>query len=283
MKIAISGTNGFVGGRVKKFFTEKGYEIIPITRNDLLNAHLNLIKKVDDADVVIHLSGASLIRRWTRKGKDLIYNSRILTTRNLSNAILEAENPPSILISTSAVGIYQTKGVHSEDEYVYDMGFLGEVCKAWEAEAMRSVLKCRVALFRFGIILDKKEGAFVRMAKIFKAGLGGKIATGKQPMPWVHIEDVLRAYDFAIHNARIHGAVNVASPGVIQSSEYTRMLAKKLHRPHLIPVPGFALRLLYGKGAILLTEGQSVVPKRLLDCGFTFKYPILKDALEELV
>ncbi|NCD40808.1 MAG: TIGR01777 family protein [Bacteroidia bacterium] len=283
MKIGVSGTSGFVGGRVRSFFLNKGDEIITLTRHDLLKDYNSLLEKINTADIIIHLSGASLLRRWSKKNKAVIRSSRINTTRNLTTAIREAERPPSLFISTSAVGIYQSNGVHSEDDFVYDMGFPGQICKNWEAEAMQAVKKCRVAIFRFGIILDKKEGAFAKMVKIYKTGFGGTIASGKQPVAWVHIEDVLRAYEFTMHNPRIHGAVNIVSPGVIQSAEYTRMLARKLHKPHLFPLPGWALRLRYGKGAILLTEGQSVVPKRLLDCGFTFKYPLLKDALDELV
>ncbi len=283
MKIAISGTSGFVGGRLKSFLQEHGYDVINLSREDLLVNSNTLQQKVNDADVVIHLSGASLMRRFTKKNKKLIRQSRIETTRNLATAIQMAEKPPALFISTSAVGIYHSKGVHSEEEFVYDMGFLAKVCKDWEAEAMKAVTRCRVAIFRFGVILDKKQGAFPQMVKLFKSGVGGMIASGKQAMPWVHIEDVLRAYEYAIKNPRVHGSFNIVSPGVLQSAEYTRMLAKKLHRPHLIPAPGWALRLALGKSAQLITHGQSVVPKRLLDCGFTFKYPILKDALEELI
>lgn len=283
MRIAISGTSGFVGGRLKTFCQESGHDVIKINRQDLLQHSSILRQKVTDADVVIHLSGASLMRRFTRKNKSLIRQSRIETTRNLSTAIQMVDRPPALFISTSAVGIYHSKGVHSEDEFVYDMGFLAKVCKDWEAEAMKAVTRCRVAIFRFGVILDKKEGAFPKMLKLFKSGFGGKIASGKQAVPWVHIEDVLRAYEYAIKNPRVHGPFNIVSPGVLQSAEYTRMLAKKLHRPHLVPAPGWALRLALGKSSELITHGQSVVPKRLLDCGFSFKYPILKDALEELV
>lgn len=283
MQIAISGANGLIGSRLTEHFLSQQNQVITITRSDLYGSSKKLSEKIDGCDVVIHLAGAPIMRRHNKKNKNLIYNSRIVTTKNLVAAMAKSQKPAPIFISTSAIGIYSSGHVHSEEEYEYAMNYMAKVCKDWEKEAMVAVAHSRVIIFRFGIVLDKNKGALASIVKLFKYGLGGKIASGKQTMAWVHIKDVISAYDFAIQHSGIHGAYNVVSPGLLKSKEFTKQVARQLHKPHLIPAPTWGLRLLYGKGADLLTIGQSVVPKRLLDCGFQFKYMLLKEALSDLL
>ena len=283
MKIAISGTNGLIGSQLTKHFISQQNQVITITQSDLYGSSEVLSKKIEGCDVVIHLAGSPIMCRHNKKNKNLIYNSRIDTTKNLVEAIAQSQKPAPIFISTSAIGIYSSDHVHSEEEYEYALNYMAQVCKDWEKEAMVAVAQSRVVIFRFGIVLDKNKGALSSIVKLFKYGLGGKIGSGKQTMAWVHIKDVIAAYDFVIQHSGAHGVYNVVSPGLLKSKEFTRQVARQLHKPHLFPAPTWGLRLLYGEGADVLTIGQSVVPKRLLDCGFTFMYPILKDALSNLL
>ncbi len=235
-----------------------------------------------DVDVIIHLAGAPVIKRWTKKHMRRIYDSRILTTGKLTDAMHLMAIPPHTFISASAVGIYPETGVHDERSKAVADNFLGKVCREWEETASRIPVGCRSVMLRFGIILGKDGGALRQMAPPFRLGLGGRIGHGRQMTPWIHVEDALDAIRFAATQKKLEGPVNVCAPEAVDNRRFTKSLAKSLNRPAKIPLPAFMLRLVFGKGAIVLTSGQQVTPARLQENDFTFRFPTLDDALGEI-
>ncbi len=282
MKIAISGTTGFLGGKAASLFQLQGHDVMPLTRMHFRKDAAVLADLLHDVDVIIHLAGAPIIKRWTKKHMRNVYESRILTTRKLTDAMHLMAIPPHTLISASAVGIYPETGVHDERSKAVADNFLGKVCHDWEEAASMVPSGCRSVLLRFGVVLGRDGGALKQMAPPFKLGLGGRIGNGRQMMPWVHVEDALAAIRFASINKQLKGPVNVCAPEAVDNSRFTKTLAKSLNRPAIFPIPAFMLRLVFGKGAIVLTRGQRVTPARLQENSFTFRYPTLEDALGEI-
>lgn len=283
MKAAISGSSGFQGSAVGAMLREMGYEVIPLSRKDLYGSPEGLSEKIRGAEVIIHLAGAPIIGRWTRKYMKEIYDSRILTTRNLANAMEMLEGKPHTFICASAVGIYPTRGSFAEDSTAIAGNFLGKVCQDWEAEASKAPESVRVLNFRFGIVLGKEGGALPKLALPFRLFAGGRIASGKQMVSWVHLQDVLRIFRFALENKALSGPVNITSPQPVTNHQLSQTIARTLGRPAFFPVPAFALRLAFGQGAMMLTEGQQALPKKLQDAGFLFQFPEIKDALKDLL
>ncbi len=279
-KIAIGGASGFLGTRLKNAFTTGGHQVLAIPRDAFNKGVAHMAKLLEGSEAVVHLSGAPILKRWTRKHKNALWASRIDTTKLLSRAISRMDKPPATFICASAVGIYPEHGRHDESSLQYTDGFLGKLCQAWE-EAARTA-PCRVLNFRFGIILDKSGGALKQMALPFKLGLGGVIGSGRQMMSWVHSEDVVRIVHFALENNNLKGPVNVVAPQAVTNKTFTRRLASALKRPALIPIPSLALRLLYGEGASVLTKGQEAIPEKLTANGFRFRFPDLQDALKNI-
>jgi len=235
-----------------------------------------------DVDAIIHLAGAPIIKRWTKKHMRRIYDSRIMTTGKLTDAMHLMAIPPHTLITASAVGIYPDTGVHDERSKAVADNFLGKVCRDWEDAASRVPAGSRSVRLRFGIILGRDGGALKQMVPPFKLGLGGQIGNGRQMMPWIHVEDALAAIQFAATNKHMEGPVNVCAPEAVDNRRFTKTLAKSLNRPARLPLPAFMLRLAFGKGAIVLTRGQQVTPARLRENDFSFRFPTLEDALGEI-
>lgn len=281
-KIVISGASGFVGSHLVEHFEHKGMEVLALGRNDFKKDITQLPGKLEGAHAVIHLAGAPIIKRWTKAHKEAIYHSRVDTTNLLVEAIKETKVKPGILISTSAVGIYEDDKEHTEESEALSDGFMGEVCKDWEASALGARPYTQVAIFRLGIVLGKGGGALQTMLPLFKAGLGGKIGDGHQGFSWIHLKDLIRAYDFVMEN-NLDGVYNLTAPQPVSNAAFTHELAEALNRPAAIPVPEFGLKLLYGEGAQALTAGAFVRPAKLISSGFSFKYPVLKEALEDIV
>jgi uncharacterized protein len=282
MNILISGSTGLVGQKLKEALIRSGHMVTGIGRADFSGPEDALNTKVGQADVVINLSGAPIVARWTESYKKEIMDSRILTTRRLVKAIKNVPAKPRLLISTSAVGIYPEGGEFSESNARYGEDFLAEVCKAWEAEALKASPETKVAVFRLGVVLDRKGGALQKMLPAFRLGLGGPIAGGKQGFSWIHIDDLINAYLFVIEK-QLDGVFNLSAPQATDNAGYTRALGKVLGRPVFFPIPAFGLRLLYGEGATALTSGQKALPERLLQEGFVFKFPEIEAALADLV
>ncbi len=282
MKISISGASGFLGGHLSNYFNKQGYEVIALKRSDFSKDAAALAEKIEGSAVVIHLAGAPIAKRWTVKYKQQIYDSRVLTTRKLVDAMQQMPAPPDCFICASAVGIYADEGVHGESSTGFSDGFLGKVCFHWEAEAVRAKPLCRTLMFRFGIILGKDGGALQKMALPFKMGLGGRIASGKQMMSWIHVDDVPGIVGFAISNTGLDGPVNICAPEAVSNRVFTKALAKALRRPAIFPVPTFMLQLVFGQGAVVLTGGQAARPGKLLEHGYRFRHPDIDEALQHL-
>jgi hypothetical protein len=279
--IAITGATGFVGTSLTKYFSNLGYKIIAISR-DILNNQEKLKDTLNQTDIVINLAGANIINRWSDSYKKLLYSSRIDTTSKIVNAINSIENKPKLLISTSAVGIYDNKSTHNENG-TFSNDFLSNLCQDWEKEALKANNETtKVAIFRFGIVLGRDGGAFAKMITPFKLGLGGIIGSGNQAFSYIHIVDLLRAYQFVIEN-KFSGVFNLSAPKPTTNLLFTRALGKALRRPTIFPVPEFILKLIFSEGAKVLTDGQDVIPEKLLSLGFKFEYKNIEETLQALI
>jgi len=280
--VSISGSSGFVGSNLVKMFESMEYKVIQISRSTLQNK-VDILSIISQSDIVINLAGANILAKWSEKYKKLLYSSRIETTKILMEAIEKSEKKPELFISTSAVGIYDNKNLHDENSENYANDFLAKICKDWENEALKAKeIGIRTVIFRFGIILGN-GGALSRMLLPFSFGLGGQIGNGLQPFPFIHIEDLKNAYLFAINNKKLDGIFNLVAPQTITNKEFIKTLGKTLHRPTFLSVPEFAIKILFGDGATVLTNGQKVIPKRLLDSGFSFRFKTIKETLDNLI
>jgi len=280
-KILITGASGFVGTSLTQNFTFNGYQVIAIKRDDLSNIQ-KLTTLLNDSYAVINLAGANIINRWTESYKKLLYSSRIETTKALVLAMSQCEIKPKLFISTSAVGIYKNDKKYDEETTNLADDFLGKLCAEWEKEALKAQeLDIRVSIFRFGIVMGD-GGALEKMITPFKLGLGGTIGDGSQAFSFIHIQDLISAYNFVIDN-KLNGIFNITAPTPTTNLGLTKALGKTLHRPTILPIPQFVLNLILSEGAKVLTDGQSVIPKHLLDSGFVFKYTNIEETIESLV
>lgn len=280
MKVAISGVTGFVGQHLKHTFLERGFEVCEIKREDY--AQNRLLEKLDGCDTVINLAGAPILKRWSKAYKQVLYDSRVETTKALVSAMKQTK--PKLFISTSAVGIYTPEGKHTEEGGTLDNTFLATICKDWESAALEADTEgIRTIIFRFGVVLGREGGALAQMLLPFSLGLGGRIGSGSQFLSWVHIQDLIDAYCYAMAKEEVKGVYNLVSPEAVTNHCFTKALGSILNRPTILPVPAFALRLLFGEGASILTHSQHAYPKRLLDDLFTFKYDNIELALDNLL
>lgn len=280
--IAITGASGFVGTNIKSFFSKKDFQVISIGREDLKDK-IKLLSIIEKAHIVINLAGANIINRWTDSYKKLLYSSRIDTTKALVEAMSNVKDKPELFISTSAVGIYSNKDCYDEEYSLYADDFLAKLCKDWEKEALKAKeLEIRTAIFRFGIVLGN-GGALEKMLLPFKMGVGGTIGNGSQHFSFIHIDDLLNAYKFLIENIDLNGVFNLTSPIPTTNRGLTKALGRALNRPTILPVPEFMLNLIFSEGAKVLTDGQCVEPKRLLDSGFSFKHTTIDETINSII
>jgi uncharacterized protein len=284
MRIAMTGSTGFVGSHLRQSFRNKGWEVVPLTRGDLDDTE-KLVTALRSADVVSNLSGAPIHARWTEDYKKELYTSRVGTTRKLIDAVRILDKRPGVMVSTSAIGVYASDGMtHTEHEHRLSDTFLGKLAQDWEAEALKSrELGLRTIITRFGIVVGPGGGIIANMMSIFKYGLGGTIGGGSQAFSWIHIEDLARAYIRCIEDDRFEGVYNLVSPQPGTNRELTRALARSLKKPAPFRIPFLALKLRFGEGAGALIEGQRVLPKRLLDQGFVFEHGSLEEAVRSAV
>lgn len=297
MIIVVTGASGFIGRRLLKNFSTAGYEIRVLSRHAGTNlpAGIKLYASeplqgpppeecLRDADVVVHLAGEPVSQRWNDASKQRIRDSRVIGTQHLVEGMAEMKRPPSALISSSAVGYYGSRGDDVLRECAAPANtWLAEVCVAWEREAeAASALGTRVVTIRTGLVLDPRGGALKKMLPPFKLGIAGKLGSGKQWMPWAHLADLASLYQFAVENP-VSGPINGVAPYPVTNAEFTDELAKALHRPAFLPVPAFALRLLYGEMAELLFASQRVIPAAAEAAGFRFRYPQLGPSLANLL
>jgi uncharacterized protein (TIGR01777 family) len=238
------------------------------------------------SDAVVHLLGEPVAQRWTAAAKQRIRDSRVLSTRNLVAALrgLPDDQRPAVLVSQSATGFYGPRDGEIVDEHSpVGNDFLAGVVEEWEREAQAAEPSLRVVRTRTGVVLSPSGGALARMLPFFRAGLGGPVAGGRQYFPWIHLDDVIAALLFCVDNDGVAGAVNLAAPEPVTNRELSRALGRVLHRPAILPVPGFALALLYGEMATIITTGQRAVPQALLDSGFHFSHRELDAALADVI
>ena len=298
MKILITGASGLIGKALQRSFSEKGYEMLLAGRGEPTKA--NEIKwsvedgfreedlgRLEGLDAVVHLAGEGIAGlRWTEEKKKAIRDSRVKGTHNLVNTLAGLDQKPKVFISGSAMGFYGDRGdeIVTETSKVGD-NFLADVAKEWEAESRRAEDSgIRTVLLRTAIVLSKDGGALATMLTPFKFGVGGVVGSGKQWMSWVSLDDVIGIINFALENENLRGAVNVASPNPVTNEEFTKTLGDVLYRPTFLPLPEFAVNLMFGEmGDTLLLNSTRVEPKRLKDAGYEFKFPELKSAIENAV
>jgi uncharacterized protein (TIGR01777 family) len=295
MMIAVTGATGFIGSALVNHLLEQGHRVRAIGRSrhrlpaqaDFFAADLMARLPpgaVRGADAVIHLAGETVAQRWTPEVKARIRDSRVMGTRNLVRAIQELEQRPRVLVSASATGYYGDRGEEElAEEAPPARDFLAQVCVAWEREAMEAQsLGCRVVRTRIGVVLGP-GGALAKMAPIFRLGLGGRLGSGKQWMPWIHREDLVRLLLFAMQQESLEGAVNATSPAPVRNADFTHAFAQALHRPALFSVPEFALRLAVGEMAAILLASQKVLPRAAQAAGFEFAFQDIRQALQDVI
>lgn len=295
MKIAITGSTGLIGRAVVGRLRDEMNTIVRIVRKPVSAvSETHAIhwlpsqgtiqeKKLSGVEAVIHLAGENIAGRWTSDKKQRIRDSRVRGTKVLVEAMGRVPDGPKVLICASAVGYYGDRGDQSLTEQdPPGEGFLAEVCKEWEAAAQAAEAHgVRVVMMRFGMVLSPEGGALEKMLPAFNFGVGGKIGSGKQHIGWVHVTDAARAVEFALNTPTINGPVNVVTPQPVTNAELTKALGKALDRSTWLAMPGFVAKLVLGEMAkeVLLASAK-VMPKKLTDAGFTFKYPQIATAME---
>jgi uncharacterized protein len=283
MIAALSGSTGFVGKSLMKKMREMGWTVRIIDRDSFLMSDQEFLsEKTEGADVVINLAGAPVSNKWTPAYKQQIMDSRVTTTRKIADSINIAVVKPVVFISASAIGIYDSVHTHTESSTAYADTFLANVCRNWEQEAMAAETATRVVVFRLGVVLGEGGGALSKMKFPFSIGMGGKLGNGKQAVSFIHITDLVEAIVYAIENQAIRGVVNAVSPYPANNAEFTDTLGKVFDQPSWLTVPAFALKMMYGEGAQVMLEGQRVLPEKLMQSGFMFKYPTIQNALVQI-
>ncbi len=277
--IAITGATGFVGKNLTHYLQSKNIQTHAIPHKDLYDTG-KLKQHLQNCNAIIHLAGFPITKRWTKKNREKIYNSRVITTRNIVHCINTLENPPSVFISTSATGIYNPKETHDENSKDYSENFLGTVCQAWEKPLTQiNTQQTRIIISRFGIVLGN-QGMLQKLKPLFKLGIGGKIGHGKYPMPFIHINDLLHFYEVSLTNANYKGVYNLVSPQKITNKDFTKALAQALNKKAPFTIPLFFLKIIMGKGISALINNPIVIPKKLQDANFQFKYDKIEAALK---
>jgi uncharacterized protein (TIGR01777 family) len=296
MHVLVSGSSGLIGSALTVALPRRGHTVARLLRGAARAREQDVVwdpetgevdpPELRPMDALVHLAGENIGREWTAARKAAIRASRVDATRRLCETLARAKNRPRVLICASAVGYYGDRGDEELDESSPPgKGFLADVCRDWEA-ATESAAKVgiRTVNVRLAVILDPASGPLARMLPLFAAGLGGRLGSGRQYMSWITLPDVLRAIAFALEREDLVGPVNVVAPQAVTNAEFTRALAGVLHRPALLPVPGFMLRIFLGQRADeLLLSSARVVPRRLLAAGFEFENSQLRPTLEQLL
>ena len=301
-KVIVTGASGLIGSLLCKELINRGDAITIFTKSpdmtrikipgaaDYVDWNYRKPKDwqsiIDGKSAIIHLAGANISgKRWTKKHKKEIFDSRIISTQNLIKAIENSTLKPECLIISSAVGYYGNAG----DEILTETSpsgtdFLAEVCRDWEKESeIVDSLGIRRVNVRTGIVLSTEGGALKKMVLPFKLFIGGSLGNGKQWFPWIHIDDIIRIYIDALDNISIKGPINAAAPGIVSMKEFSKILGNTINRPSIFSVPKIILRLVIGKVTESILASQRVVPKALLDSGFKFKFENIQEALRDLL
>lgn len=299
MRIFIAGGTGFIGQALIGKLAMEGHSVTALARNPdkLGNISSNIRpvmgspliagpwqQEVAGHKIIINLTGSNIFTRWTQAAKKMILHSRVASTKNIVQAIPAQSASPLTLINASASGYYGF--CRDEDKLETDVpgsDFLAEVCQAWENEARQAQGKARVVLMRTGIVLGKNGGALASMLPAFRLGIGGKLGSGRQWFPWIHLADLIDAIIFLMDHKEIQGPVNLSAPNPVRNEDFTRYLGQTLRRPTFMSVPGFAIRLVLGELSSVALEGCKMKPGVLLENGFTFRFPEVLPAIEDIV
>ena len=301
MQIVVAGGTGFIGRPLWALLRQEGYQVILLTRRiEAQRSHDSTItavewngrdagaweKCLEDADAVINLTGAPIADgRWNDARKQILMESRILTTRLLVEALSRCSSKPRTLINASGIGYYGACDDRALDEGASrGQGFLADLCLAWEAEALRAAeFGVRVVMLRTGMVLEQDGGALPKMLLPFRFFTGGPIMPGTQWVSWIHRRDHIGLIKWALTTPSISGPVNAVAPEAVTMNRFCDALGQALHRPSWLPVPGFALHLALGELGTLMTTGQRVVPAKALSHGYVFQYPKLEPALRAIL
>lgn len=298
MNVLITGGTGFIGSELCSMLLQEGHYLTIVTRDpdkhkaekannqQFIAWDADLVSAMDNADAVINLAGENIFSpRWTEQVKKRIYNSRVEGTRKLVGAIKQAQSPPGVMISGSAAGYYGNRGadVLDENEPPGD-DFMAHVCMDWEAAA-RPVREAgvRLAISRTGVALERGGGALQKMLPVFKLYAGGPIGRGTQFVPWIHRYDVCRGLIFALKNDNFEGPFNLNAPHPVTMETFADAMADALNRPSVLRVPETALKLVMGEAARPILDSLRLEPVRLLNAGFEFRYPSIRDALSQIL
>ena len=303
MRVVVTGATGLIGRALIDVLLDRGDQVVALSRDEQraresLGAGAEAYawpRPADEpppeaalagADGVVHLLGEPVAQRWTDQSKAAIRNSRVAGTRNLVDGLLALapERRPAALLSQSATGFY---GPRDDQPLTEDApaghDFLAEVVAGWEHEALRAATELRVVVTRTGVVLSPEGGALAKMLPFFRLGIGGPVAGGRQYVPWIHRDDVVGAMLFCLSDPQATGPVNLTAPNPVTNAELSHTLGRVLKRPAVLPVPAFALKALYGDMAEIVTTGQRVLPARLEQLGYPFRYPELDAALRDVL
>jgi len=297
MRVVITGGTGLIGGALAAELAGAGEDVVVLSRTpkpekappgtsiegwDTQSVD-SLASIIDGADAVVHLLGEGIASgRWSAARKREIEESRVRSSAAVAEAIGKASSKPGLLVQGSAVGFYGGDAWHEVDETApAGRDYLAEVCKRWEA-ASEGVDARRVVL-RTGVVLSLAGGAFPKIVKPIKLGVGGKLGNGKQPFPWIHLADEVGAIRFLLAAEGAQGAFNLTAPGVLTNAEFTKVVGRVAGRPTLFPAPAVALKVVLGEMSTLLLDGQRAVPKGLLDAGYEFRFPDAESAVRDLL
>ncbi len=296
MRILITGGSGFVGQSLCAQLDADGHDLFVVSRSpdkaaDALPDGADIRARIADFDdaapeAIVNLAGEPIAEgRWTDAKKKRIVDSRVDTTREVVELCGRLETPPKVLVSASAVGYYGDQGDRDVTEDTErNEEWLSDICVKWEAEANKAADHgVRVAIVRIGLVMDEGGGMLARMLPAFKFGLGSKLGDGSQYMPWIHRDDLVRAFIFLLEHNECDGPFNGSAPNPVTNAEFTKKLASNLNRPTFLPAPAPALKLAFGEMSHMLLTGAKMLPKRLQDAGFEFRYPTLDDALADIL
>ena len=299
MKVVVAGGSGFVGKEIVRLLVKEGHQVYVLTRNknklkmeegipvEWLHDNSHPERVLEGIDAVINLAGASLNSgRWTKKRKKLILQSRIQANKELYRIINQLEHQPGTLINASAIGFYEPslEQAYTEEWNQAGENFLADTVVKWENEANKvTELGVRVVCARFGLILGAKEGAYPKLVLPYKLFLGGNLGTGRQWYSWIHVEDVANAILFCINNTQVSGPVNFTAPQPMRMKDFGETMADVLQKPHWLVIPSFVIQTALGQMSTLILEGQKVLPQKLIENGYSFRYPDLTSALKQMM